>query len=145
MNGWNFWGFQSGDGTLIPLAELRARLQSEAAEPLQAEEIADPNKDKPAKPPSKKGGPLKPLLDACLLAPGAVLFAVHQGQRHEATVDEQGVIHLADGSTHQSPSGAAVKITGRETNGWTFWRTTIDDKTVRLRELRDQAKTGAPS
>jgi len=23
MNGWTFWGFQSCDGTLVPLAELR--------------------------------------------------------------------------------------------------------------------------
>jgi hypothetical protein len=145
INGWNFWGFQSGDGTLIPLAALRSRLQSEGDEPLRAEEIADPKKNKPAKPPATKSSALKPLLDAGLLAPGAVLFAVHQGQRHEATVDEQGVIHLADGSTHLTPSGAAVKITGGETNGWKFWRTTIDDKTVRLRELRDQVKTGTPT
>jgi len=82
-------------------------LQSRALEPLRAEEIADPPKDTPMKPPSKKTSALQPLLDASVLAPGAALFAVHQGQRHEATVDKQSVIHLADGSTHQSPSGAA--------------------------------------
>jgi hypothetical protein len=92
---------------------------------------------------SKKGNALQPLLDAGLLAPGAVLFAVRQGQRHEATVDRQGVIHLADGSTHQSPSGAAVKITDRATNGWTFWQTTIDGKAVQLNKLRDRVKTVA--
>jgi len=46
---------------------------------------------------------------------------------------------LSDGSVHKNPSGAAVAITGHETNGWTFWRAEIGGQSVRLRELREQS------
>jgi hypothetical protein len=139
MNGWTFWGVPSGDGTLVPLAELRRQLEptadgaDETVEPVEPEPT--PTSDQP-----KKSGALKALIDAGLMAPGASLFAVYQGQRHEATVDADGIIHLADGTSHNKPSGAAVAVTGYETNGWTFWKTTIDGQAVRLRELREKTK-----
>jgi hypothetical protein len=86
---------------------------------------------------SKSG--LKPLIEAGVLAPGAKLFTTYKGQRHEATVDADGHIHLADGSVHQKPSGAAVAIAGHRTNGWRFWKTTLGDRTVDLADLRPQA------
>jgi hypothetical protein len=49
VNGWDFWGAASGDGTLVPLSELRRRLRAngagqpaEGAEDLPAEGAAEP-------------------------------------------------------------------------------------------------------
>jgi hypothetical protein len=145
INGWKFWGVPSGEGTLIPLAQLRERLQAGEGEPATPEEESTPTKPLVPKASAAKPGALKPLVDAGLLESGAVLFAVHQGQRHEATVDDQGVIHLRDGTIYTNPSAAAVSITGHETNGWMFWRTTIENKNVRLRELRDQTNASKPA
>jgi hypothetical protein len=143
VNGWNFWGFQSGGGRLVPLADLRAQLEpggGGASDEIQAK----PKNPKP-RPPKQKArtgqAALKPLLDSGLLTPGAKVFAAFKGQRYEATVDEEGLLHLADGSKYRKPSGAAVAITGYETNGWRFWRVASGDKTILLADLREQAKT----
>lgn len=133
MNGWTFWGAPSGEGTLVPLAELRSRLEPTA--PGESEQPPPPE------PPAQKGaGGLKPLFDAGLLEPGATVWASFRDRRYEATVDDDGFLHLADGSVHKNPSGAAVEITGHETNGWTFWRVDLGGETIRLKELRERAK-----
>jgi Restriction Enzyme Adenine Methylase Associated len=135
MNGWTFWGAPSGEGTLVPLARLRARLEPKTS-------VANDRESAPPKALEKAKAPggLKFLLDAGLLEPGAELWATSHGQRHEATVDDDGSLHLGDGSIYRNPSGAAVAITGHETNGWMFWRVRLGSQSLRLKELREMEK-----
>lgn len=150
-NGWKFWGLQSGDGTLVPLDKLRQQLDAAAdasAAPPTPTPTAQPTPlpEAPAKPKATskakatKAGALKPLIEQGLLASEATVFATFKGQRHEATVTDDGSLRLPDGTVERNPSGAAVKVTGYETNGWGFWRTEVGGKSVRLRDLRAQAK-----
>jgi hypothetical protein len=141
MNGWNFWGASSGDGTRVPLAELRKQLEpaptSAVRPPVQrdaASSIGDVKIERKEKP--KKSGGLKTLLDAGLLQPGAILYGTHKKEQHKATVDAEGRIHLGDGSIHATPSSASVHIVGYETNGWMFWITEVEGTPVRLKELQ---------
>jgi hypothetical protein len=149
MNGWTFWGFQSGDGTLVPLAALREELdpakggeEPPPKKPLRPESV---RVDKPRKKQQigevVKSGPLKALIDAGVLEVGTQLSASSKDGLRKATVDSDGYLHLDDGSVHQKPSGAARRITGYATNGWTFWHTTIDGNPVSLKTLREQAKS----
>jgi hypothetical protein len=150
MNGWTFWGFQSGDGTLVPLSDLRAQLEPGKA----AEGAPKPIETTPAAPTQKKErekekekekektlvttAALKTLVDAGLIPTGAIVFATFKGGRREATVDADGCLHLDDGSVHRKPSGAARAVTGYETNGWNFWRIESEGKTVPLKTLREE-------
>jgi hypothetical protein len=141
MNGWTFWGFQSGAGTLVTLAELRKQLEPAPSEPEPAAdgEVESTGGEEGAggesSTKSQVGG-LKALLDAGSLASGATIHADYKGRRYTATVDEEGCLRLEDGSVHKNPSGAAVKVTGYETNGWRFWRAEVKGKTVPLGDLR---------
>jgi hypothetical protein len=138
-NGWTFWGVASGDGTLVPLAELRKKLEPERTTSRNEQSAAVLNDKSSA---TSVGG-LKPLLDAGLLTLNETVWGSYKGARHEATVDADGFLHLADGNTHKNPSGAAVAITGYETNGWAFWRVDRDGKGIALKALREQAKSGS--
>jgi hypothetical protein len=55
--------------------------------------------------------------------PGSVYRHTFKGQEHVMTVvKEAGEIRfLVSGRSYPSPSGAAVAITGKPTNGWLFW------------------------
>ena len=64
------------------------------------------------------------------------IFATFKGQRHEATRHGSNGLRLPDGSAFESLSLAASHITGRPTNGWTFWRTQHEGQTVLLAKLR---------
>jgi hypothetical protein len=50
---------------------------------------------------------------------GTELRARHKGRIHNARV-EAGALVL-DGKKFDSPSAAAISITGNPVNGWTFW------------------------
>jgi hypothetical protein len=95
--------------------------------------------DQPQPSVDEKSGALKPLLESGVLEPGATVWARTHGQRHEASVDADGCLHLSDGSVHKNPSRAAVATGGYLTNGWTFWRVDNDQGSVLLKELREQA------
>ena len=61
------------------------------------------------------------LIGAGLLEPGTTLYAKRQAHAHRtATVLVDGRIDV-DRNVHDSPSGAAKAITGKQTNGWKFW------------------------
>ena len=49
------------------------------------------------------------------------IFARYKGRRFEAVLLPNHHVHFA-GQEHRSPSGAARSITGRQVNGWMFWR-----------------------
>jgi len=83
-------------------------------------------------------GPLAGLMQAGLLAPGAVL-SFHQRRANRsgrAVVTAEGQL-IVDGhsSPFPSPSKAAEAVTGNVTNGWTLWHT---DKGSTLDELRQE-------
>jgi hypothetical protein len=51
----------------------------------------------------------------------AELVVTYKGTEHKATVNADGTITV-NGKTFNSPSRAGKEITGREVDGWTFWR-----------------------
>ena len=65
---------------------------------------------------------LRDLVESGKLAPGTKLYRKRKGQIIEATITEHGLIQLADGSLHKTPSGAAKVYTdGKSVDGWLFW------------------------
>ncbi len=71
-----------------------------------------------------------------LLPPGTQLKRVYKGQEYVAQIDAEGKVHV-EKEVYNSPSVAAIRITSRPTNGWTFWR--YQDKEgqwVKIDELR---------
>lgn len=61
------------------------------------------------------------LVAAGIVAPGTELFG-RGDPSIQATVTREGTIDVR-GQIRDSPSGAAKAILGRNTNGWTYWRT----------------------
>jgi hypothetical protein len=51
---------------------------------------------------------------------GTMFRATHKGQTHTAQIKD-GAWRDSDGKMRNSPSEAAVKITGKHWNGWRFW------------------------
>lgn len=51
---------------------------------------------------------------------GTELRAIYKGKTYTAEI-KKGAWVSSDGITHNSPSEAAVKITGKNWNGWRFW------------------------
>jgi hypothetical protein len=66
------------------------------------------------------------------------VFATYKGQRHQATPYGDSELRFDDKRSYPTLSAAAQAITGRPTNGWTFWKTERDGKTVALATLRDE-------
>ncbi len=64
------------------------------------------------------------LVDAGLLAVGDELTwnRPQLGQRHSCVVQGDGTLRLPDGVVKQTPSGAAIALTGGSHDGWTVWR-----------------------
>ena len=58
---------------------------------------------------------------------GTEFRATHKGQAYSSKV-ESGALVL-NGKRYDSPSAAAVEITGRPTNGWIFWECRLPGKT----------------
>jgi len=74
------------------------------------------------------------LLDAGLLAPGAIL--INPSDDVEATVMVDGRIEF-DGVRYDSPSGASDAAHGVSTNGWAYWLADTADGLRPLAALRD--------
>lgn len=55
------------------------------------------------------------------LSVGLRLRKVFKGQERHAAVSQEGICVEGVGGVFQSPSKAAVAVTGYNTNGWTFW------------------------
>lgn len=58
---------------------------------------------------------------------GTDFRANYKGQVHTARV-ESGVLALSSGKRFDSPSAAAVSITGSAVNGWRFWECRLPGK-----------------
>ena len=58
---------------------------------------------------------------------GTDFRAHYKGQMYTARV-EGGVLVLANGKRFDSPSAAAVSITGNSVNGWRFWECRLPGK-----------------
>jgi RAMA domain-containing protein len=71
------------------------------------------------------------------LPTGTELRATYKGQTHLAVVSD-GALVLND-TRFNSPSAAAMSITGHPVNGWTFWQYRIagQGRWKMLRELRN--------
>jgi hypothetical protein len=172
VNGWDFWGVPSGDGTVVALAALRQRLRASGlknsavdgevgdgpnhaaigSDPIPTEglippAIAPPTPHRAANAGDQLGQPGRRRqprrihgtladLEAAGLLNGQTVFATHKGERYEAVRDGENGLRLPDGTTFRSLSLAAVHLTGRPTNGWTFWRAEHLGKTVPLATLR---------
>jgi hypothetical protein len=79
------------------------------------------------------------LVAASLLTRDAELVARAQGGEHRARL--QGEAIELNGQSYSSLSAAAVSITGKPTNGWTFWRVQREGKLVPLSKLREQLRS----
>jgi len=68
-------------------------------------------------------GRLLPLIKAGRLKAGdeLVWHRPRKNETHRASVTERGCIRLADGSTHPTPSAAALALAGNSANGWDVW------------------------
>lgn len=58
---------------------------------------------------------------------GTEFRANYKGETHSARV-EGGSLVLGDGQRHDSPSSAAIAITGNSVNGWRFWECRLPGK-----------------
>jgi hypothetical protein len=74
---------------------------------------------KTAEPEAKKSK-RTPALASLEVAPKE-LVVTYKGTEHKATVNSDGTITV-NGKTFNSPSRAGKEVTGREVDGWTFWR-----------------------
>jgi hypothetical protein len=83
-------------------------------------------------------GGLSELIEAGMLAAGARLVATYKGAEYEAGVTEDGRLRFPNGSVESSLSTAAVRVTGRPTNGWTFWKLEKEDQMISLARLREE-------
>lgn len=155
VNGWDFWAAPSGDGTLASLSQLRARLRD--GTPSRDEEgdpqLAPTPSPLPAaaehqrgrsgatsrRTPRKLSGSIGELVRQGLVPDGRI-HASYKGTRYDAVISSDGAIRLEDGTSHTSLSQAAVHITGIPTNGWTFWKTLREGRTVTLGSLRSQLR-----
>jgi hypothetical protein len=138
-NGWDFWGAPSGDGSLIALSELRRRLREEGPRETKqsgtAAAVGATSLDVSASPkPVVNATSAVDLVTAGLLSADAELVAQSQGKHHVARL-RGGEIEL-NGQRYPSLAAAAVAITGKPTNGWSFWRVKHDGKNVPLAKLR---------
>jgi Mrp family chromosome partitioning ATPase len=75
------------------------------------------------------------LVETGLLPPDAELVASSNGREHVAYLRGEQVD--LNGKRYGSLSAAAASITGRTTNGWTFWRTRFANEYVPLAKLRE--------
>jgi Restriction Enzyme Adenine Methylase Associated/Protein of unknown function (DUF2924) len=75
------------------------------------------------------------------LPPGTELRATYKGQTYLARVSSGALVF--GGNRFNSPSAAAVNITGGPVNGWTFWECRLpgQGKWTSLKELRRKAVT----
>jgi hypothetical protein len=154
INGWDFWAAPSGEGTLVPLAEMRDRLGAEgpravaaapsppahASTPSTAPPPAAPASNTRREPKAAKRSAqrytttITELIDAGLLPRNGVLTSHFRGGRHEARYEGDRV--EVAGRIYLSLSAAAVAVTGRPTNGWDFWHAQSDGRAISLVSIR---------
>lgn len=80
---------------------------------------------------------LAQLLDAGVIRSGTELRGRLKGRSFSARVQDDGSIEVRGQGVFKSPSLAGNAVTGRNTNGWDFWK--LPDGR-RLGDLRDLYK-----
>ena len=91
---------------------------------------------------SSKPGPIKDLIDAGLLSPGQRLtwHRRNKAETYLATVTADARLRLADGSVHNSASGAAAYIAGHPVKGWQVFTTDDGHSLAQLIASRTRAR-----
>jgi hypothetical protein len=116
------------------LSRLRARPRTEGP--------SAPTEPVPRRPPPR--GPattsLTELIAAGVLPSGAELVATAHGREYTARVSGEHI--EVNGMRYTSLSAAAASITGKQTNGWTFWRARVNGDDVSLAQLRADLRRG---
>ena len=82
------------------------------------------------------------LLGAGIIQPGTPLFGRHKGSQYSAVVRADGKIAVAGEGVFNSPSVAANRLVGSNTNGWTFW--SVEDGRS-LADLRNDRVSRGPA
>lgn len=149
--GWDFWGAPSGTGGFVPLSQLRDRLRegspSLSVTPAPDETSASRKDDQAAR--SRRTPALAAAVAASPERYPLSIFADYHGVRIDAFVESTGEIRL-DSQTFMSPSMAAVAARKQHgytgsgkaaTNGWTFWRFTDTDGTVKTLDALRHSST----
>lgn len=95
MNGWYFWQYKNPKGQFVRLNTLRknSKLQRQPEKTTAATQL--------------------PI--------GLKLFRKYKGNEYTALVNKNGQI-VVGSEVFNSPSVAARPVTGRNMNGWTFWK-----------------------
>jgi hypothetical protein len=87
---------------------------------------------------TKKAGKRVPGLAAFQNRPEE-LVVIYKGVTHKATVNPDGTITV-NGKTFNSPSRGGKEITGREVDGWTFWKYEVPGEGLKkLDTLRNES------
>ncbi len=134
--GWHFWAAPSGDGSLVSLADLRARLREGASGAAAAPR--EPRITPPAAGTARHFAvTLEQLVDSGLLTDGETLVALRKRvAQADATLHRDGFVTV-DGQRHNSLSGAAKAVAGTAAEpGWRFWGVRRDGKVVPLYDVR---------
>ena len=165
--GWNFWGAASGDGSLVSLFDLRARLQAasatvpiatpadplptvaraERAEPMPPMAGRDATAQSPRRGPGVKRYKTKvpDLMAAGVLTDGETVVALRKrvGQV-EGTLHADGGLTVA-GVRYASLSAAAKAVSGTTSEpGPEYWAVRRDGDLVSIFELRRRFEAEQP-
>jgi hypothetical protein len=90
--------------------------------------------------PVSSGG-TRPWVDEGVTLPhGTELRRRYNGKMYLARIENGAILY--DGKRYQSPSPAAIAVTGSSTNGWLFWecREPGESDWMRLDSLRDTSR-----
>lgn len=91
---------------------------------------------------SPKGGPMPGdwVSKGVRFPQGTEFRGRHKGQTHLARVENGGL--LLHGKRYDSPSAAAISVTGNPVNGWRFWEARLPGQGAWQTIDRLRAKTG---
>jgi hypothetical protein len=85
--------------------------------------------------PLRRGGAIRTLLDASLLAQDdEFIWHCHSGVSHTVRLSDKGTLLLPDGRAYTTPTGATTALGGSHQNGWHAFTRLSDGHT--LAELR---------
>ena len=143
VNGWEFWGAPSGDGSLIALERFRERLTSEGPKSIDPspEGAPAPAPQAATNGPARTRGASSSISLSDLIAAGLIprqgrLSSHFRGGGHEAHYDGDAVTY--EGTVFRSPSAAGAAAIGGAVNGWAFWHVDRAGRAVSLAELRSE-------
>ena len=92
----------------------------------------------------RSGATLADLVSKGNVALSDILVATYKGESYVATLKkdaaDHGVVLVYDKKPYDSPTAAAVAVTGKPVNGWDFWnvRSSHGKEKGSLKDLRDQ-------